>query len=85
MLVGEKMRFCITTDGWALLLYNWCITFILLLKIYSHGQHNFGQAEISDLIEYGAHIQVLSFARHPIPVPVLNESKLSLVCLENFL
>lgn len=51
---------------------------------YSYGQHNFAQAEISDLIEYGAHIQVLSFVRHPIPVPVLNESKLSLVCLETY-
>ena len=48
---------------------------------YITDQHNFEQAEISDLIEHGAIIQVLSYARHPIPVPVLNESKLSLTSL----
>ena len=48
---------------------------------YKHGRHNFGEAEVSDLVEHGAHIEVLSFARHPIPLPVLNESKLSLTSL----
>lgn len=48
---------------------------------YNSGRHNFDQAEVSDLIEHGAIIQVLSYARHPIPVPVLNESKLFLASL----
>jgi lipopolysaccharide transport system ATP-binding protein len=76
-----KMRFALPLMAG----HYYCTIGVLLypsFEKYSHGRHDFGQAEISDSIEYGAHIQVLSFAWHPIPVPVLNESKLSLVSLE---
>jgi len=52
-----------------------------MFEKYKDGRHNMEQAEISDLIEYGATIRVLDYVRHPIPVPVLNESKLSLTSL----
>ncbi len=45
---------------------------------YSGDVFNFDAAEISDLIEYGIHFKVSSWRKHPIPVPVLIESDLSL-------
>lgn len=45
---------------------------------YADGSFNFHNAEISDLVQYAAYFQVLPHKRHPIPVPVLNESRLTL-------
>jgi lipopolysaccharide transport system ATP-binding protein len=48
---------------------------------YVDGSLNFDNAEISDLLQYAAYIQVLPYKLHPIPVPVLNESGLTLCAI----
>lgn len=51
---------------------------------YDGGQFNFEQAEIADLVEHGAHFTVLPFVHHPIPAPMLHESKLTLTRLKEY-
>jgi lipopolysaccharide transport system ATP-binding protein len=46
---------------------------------YTNHSFNFDVAEISDLVEYSAYFKILPYDRHPIPVAVLNESKLALI------
>jgi lipopolysaccharide transport system ATP-binding protein len=45
---------------------------------YADDGLNFRDAEIADLVQYAAYFQVLPYKHHPIPVPVLNESRLTL-------
>jgi lipopolysaccharide transport system ATP-binding protein len=49
---------------------------------YKGGQFNFEQAEVADLIEHGAQFEVLQFVLHPISSPVLSESKLTLIHMQ---
>jgi ABC-type polysaccharide/polyol phosphate transport system ATPase subunit len=51
---------------------------------YKNGQFNFEQAEIADLIEHGAHFEVLPFVHHSIPAPILHETKLTLTRLKEY-
>lgn len=51
---------------------------------FIEGKFNLGEMEIVDMVEHGAHFRVLPFERHPMPLPVLNESKLNLTRLNNF-
>jgi len=59
----------------------YCTVGVLLFRNcdkYKFGMFNFSDAEIADLVEYGAYFRVIPMAHHPIPVPILNESKLSI-------
>ena len=48
---------------------------------YPQGRFDFEAAEIGDLIPRAVHFRVAPFDRHPIPAPVLLESRLELVAV----
>jgi lipopolysaccharide transport system ATP-binding protein len=49
---------------------------------YAGDRFNFENAEVADLIHHAYYLQVLPYGRHPISVPVLNETRLTLTTVK---
>ena len=49
---------------------------------YAGDHFNFENAEIADLIHQAYYLQVLPYVRHPVSVPVLNETRLTLATVK---
>ena len=59
----------------------YCQVGLLLFPIgekYSDGRFNYAKAEVADLIHHAAYLRVMPYKHHPIPVPVLHETKMTI-------
>jgi ABC-type polysaccharide/polyol phosphate transport system ATPase subunit len=49
---------------------------------YPDNNFNFESAEIADIVEHAAYFQISPYRRHPIPLPILNESKMKVSAIK---